>query len=210
MLPCAAALARILALRQHGPTTRAITVTHPTPARRVALAFGKMMGPNLMLLFLPLPHCSFITALSGVSRARLVRYHRSALLLPGLQQRSVGCELPAGRRTLGRLSLHPTTIPSVALMVTAAGWATARYGCSLSMAPLNTWCGEPNRSEHAHACLAGRGERAPGAGSRAAATHPALHAPAALQPSGCAPTRASARPPAPAGFGPSFGGGGAR
>lgn len=40
------------------------------------MAFGKMMAPNLMLLFLPVPHCSFITMLTGVSRNALIRYHR--------------------------------------------------------------------------------------------------------------------------------------
>lgn len=34
------------------------------------------MAPNLMLLFLPVPHCTFITRLLGVSRNRLIRYHR--------------------------------------------------------------------------------------------------------------------------------------
>lgn len=48
----------------------------------MAAIFGKAVAPNLMLLFLPLPHCSFITVLAGVSRARLVRYHRCAAAAP--------------------------------------------------------------------------------------------------------------------------------
>lgn len=43
---------------------------------KVAVAFGKMMAPNLMLLFLPVPHVSFITQLTGCSRNQLIRYHR--------------------------------------------------------------------------------------------------------------------------------------
>ncbi|PSC73660.1 Superoxide-generating NADPH oxidase heavy chain subunit B [Micractinium conductrix] len=43
---------------------------------KVAEAFGKILSPNLMLLFLPVPHCSFITQLCGVSRNSLIRYHR--------------------------------------------------------------------------------------------------------------------------------------
>jgi len=35
-----------------------------------------MMAPNLMLLFLPVPHCSFITWGTGISRNALIRYHR--------------------------------------------------------------------------------------------------------------------------------------
>lgn len=42
----------------------------------VAKNFGKMMAPNLMLLFLPVPHLSFVTWLTGVSRNQLIRYHR--------------------------------------------------------------------------------------------------------------------------------------
>ncbi|KAI7837696.1 hypothetical protein COHA_008489 [Chlorella ohadii] len=43
---------------------------------KTAVAFGKMMAPNLMLLFLPVPHCSFITWGTGISRNALIRYHR--------------------------------------------------------------------------------------------------------------------------------------
>ncbi|KAL4437426.1 hypothetical protein ABPG75_004565 [Micractinium tetrahymenae] len=42
----------------------------------VAEIFGKLMAPNLMLLFLPIPHLSFVTWLTSASRNQLIRYHR--------------------------------------------------------------------------------------------------------------------------------------
>lgn len=35
-----------------------------------------MLAPNLMLLFLPVPHTSLVPWLTGLSRNRLIRYHR--------------------------------------------------------------------------------------------------------------------------------------
>lgn len=35
-----------------------------------------MMAPNLMLLFLPVPHTSLVPWLTGLSRNALIRYHR--------------------------------------------------------------------------------------------------------------------------------------
>lgn len=55
---------------------------HPRPPCRVAKNFGKMMAPNLMLLFLPVPHLSFVTWLTGVSRNQLIRYHRQDSCCP--------------------------------------------------------------------------------------------------------------------------------
>ena len=37
---------------------------------------GQMIAPNLMLLFLPIPHTNILTWLTGVSRNRLIRFHR--------------------------------------------------------------------------------------------------------------------------------------
>ncbi|GAB4822887.1 hypothetical protein N2152v2_009933 [Parachlorella kessleri] len=41
-----------------------------------AKVFGQVIAPNLMLMFLPIPHTNVITWLTGVSRNRLIRFHR--------------------------------------------------------------------------------------------------------------------------------------
>ncbi|KAL4459036.1 hypothetical protein ABPG75_013901 [Micractinium tetrahymenae] len=50
----------------------------PWDARLNAAAklLGQMTAPNLMLLFLPIPHTNVLTWLTGVSRNRLIRFHR--------------------------------------------------------------------------------------------------------------------------------------
>lgn len=54
-----------------------------------------MVAPNLLLLFLPIPHTNFLTWLTGVSCNRLIRFHRWVLGLGGLVG-SPGIQLPAG------------------------------------------------------------------------------------------------------------------
>lgn len=48
----------------------------PLPTRRLALSLGQLCAPNLMLLFLPVPHTSLVPWLTGLSRNALIRYHR--------------------------------------------------------------------------------------------------------------------------------------
>lgn len=38
-----------------------------------------MLAPNLALLFMPIPHTNAVTWLTGVSRNRLIRFHRRAV-----------------------------------------------------------------------------------------------------------------------------------
>lgn len=45
-------------------------------ARRAGLSFGQLLAPNLMLLFMPVPHTSLFPWLTGLSRNQLIRYHR--------------------------------------------------------------------------------------------------------------------------------------
>jgi len=40
------------------------------------LSFGQLLAPNLMLLFMPVPHTSLFPWLTGLSRNQLIRYHR--------------------------------------------------------------------------------------------------------------------------------------
>lgn len=44
--------------------------------RRAGLSFGQLLAPNLMLLFMPVPHTSLFPWLTGLSRNQLIRYHR--------------------------------------------------------------------------------------------------------------------------------------
>ena len=48
----------------------------PLPVRRAGLSFGQLLAPNLMLLFMPVPHTSLFPWLTGLSRNQLIRYHR--------------------------------------------------------------------------------------------------------------------------------------
>lgn len=48
----------------------------PLLPRRAGLSFGQLLAPNLMLLFLPVPHTGLVPWLTGIGRNHLVRYHR--------------------------------------------------------------------------------------------------------------------------------------
>lgn len=43
---------------------------------KAGLTFGQLLAPNLMLLFMPVPHTSLFPWLTGLSRNQLIRYHR--------------------------------------------------------------------------------------------------------------------------------------
>lgn len=47
--------------------------------RRAGLSFGQLLAPNLMLLFMPVPHTSLFPWLTGLSRNQLIRYHRCVM-----------------------------------------------------------------------------------------------------------------------------------
>ena len=55
------------------PLARVCPSAHPC---RAGLAGGQELAPNLMLLFMPVPHTSLFPWLTGLSRNQLIRYHR--------------------------------------------------------------------------------------------------------------------------------------
>lgn len=141
------------------------------PDRRAGLSFGQLLAPNLMLLFMPVPHTSLFTWLTGLSRNQLIRYHRCVMEGPwemglGLQvQRdqaaspdTSGCVHCVWATQLP-LQLLGTCRLSSALsagLPPAAGWATARCGSSPPMPCCTTCTGQPARPPAGEGELLGR------------------------------------------------------